>query len=185
MKNFVLRKQWGAVPPKGAISRPKIAVAEIYVHYSASGADEQRNHRNCAARVRGIQHYHMSKTPDDPTKPWADIAYSLLFCEHGWVFRGRGLGIIPAATYMHNAHSVAICFLGNDDVGRDDVTPPGRDALARAVAHTDRWRGKILPVKGHRDAVKTECPGDQLYEWIHTKAFHDQVQRQLIVQGGL
>ena len=65
-------------PPRSARSQG------CAVHYSASGAAAA--HRDCASSVRGIQNYHMDG------QGWQDIAYNWLFCRHGYLFRGRGLG---------------------------------------------------------------------------------------------
>jgi hypothetical protein len=41
----------------------------VAMHYSGMNADEQREHRNCASRVRAIQRFHMDE------RDWLDIAY--------------------------------------------------------------------------------------------------------------
>lgn len=158
---LIVRSQWGARPPRAVTPLPADHVHFLVVHYSAMHADEQAHHENCAARVRGIQRFHMD------TRGWNDIAYNWLVCKHGFVFRGRGWGVRSAATGATNDESVAVCFLGDDVAGRDDVTDPGRGAIVRVfwfvVEHAPNFRGTY----GHRDFMQTECPGDELYRFAH------------------
>jgi hypothetical protein len=162
---LVTRAGWRARPPKGVNRlRPTKGVA---IHYSATNADEQENHRNCAARVRAIQNHHMD------TNGWLDIAYSFLVCKHGSVFEGRGAHARTAAngTNAGNSGYLAVCFLGDDTKGRDDVTDPGREALVSARRHLLEIHAHARETVGHRDLTATECPGDQLYAYIRSRAF--------------
>jgi hypothetical protein len=121
-------------------------------------ADEQRLHRNCAARVRGMQRFHME------TRGWLDIAYNHVFCRHGYVFIGRGFGVRSAAngTNESNDHYFAICFLGDDSKGRADVTPEARRALEQLIHEYRRRYPRAREVRPHSDFVATACPGDEL-----------------------
>lgn len=173
------RSQWGATLPRSAPSvLPMSAVERVFVHYTGMNADEQADHANCAARMRGIQRFHQSPNPDDPTKPWNDIAYSFLACKHGHIFEGRGFGVRTAATGPCNNDSLAICFLGDDSANRDDVTDLGRDAIAEIFAEIEARRRKQLHALGHRDCMDTACPGDQLYGWLDSPAFRALVEAQ-------
>jgi N-acetyl-anhydromuramyl-L-alanine amidase AmpD len=136
----------------------KEQVRGVAVHYSGMNADEQRLHVNCAARVRGIQRYHMEENG------WLDIAYNHVFCRHGFVFVGRGFGVRSAAngTKQANDHYFAICFLGDDSVGRADVTPDARRALQQLIAEYRRRYPKARDVRPHSDFFTTACPGDEL-----------------------
>ena len=162
---IVTRAEWGARPPT---DRTAIGTVDgVAVHYSASNADEQALHRNCAARVRAIQNYHMSPG-GDPTKPWADIAYNFLVCKHGYVFVGRGWGTRSAAqgTNDGNAHFHAVCFLGDDTAGRDDVTAIGRDALARVILNAYLRYPDGRQLRPHSFFHSTGCPGNDLRAFI-------------------
>lgn len=165
----VARAGWGAAPASAVTRLPASKVDELVVHYSAALADQVADHADCPARVRGIQRYHQE------TKGWADIAYNWLFCQHGVAFEGRGWGVMSAATLGHNQHTQAICFLGADRDGRDDVTVPGRHAAAELVGDFLGWQGGTAAVVGHRDRVSTACPGDELYAWVNAEGWlsHD------------
>lgn len=158
----VTRKEWGARRPKTTTSLLPEDVDFLVVHYSAADADEQALHRNCAERVRGIQNYHMDHNG------WNDIAYNWLVCKHGYIFRGRGWRVMSAATLGANGFTVAVCFLGDDTAGRDDVTAGGRDAILEVWEFVQRNGENVEGVRGHRDFTATSCPGDQLYRYAHS-----------------
>jgi hypothetical protein len=158
---LVSRAGWGARPPRNRQSLDRSAQRGTAVHYTASDADEQASHANCAGRVRGIQQFHMDGNG------WADIAYSFLACKHGTVYEGRGRGIRTAAqgTDAGNDGYHAVCFLGDDTAGRDDVTDAGRQAIADAVRHCNAWAG-VDEVRPHSSFKATACPGDQLRAFV-------------------
>jgi hypothetical protein len=157
----VTRAEWSARQPASRTFLVKVQQRGTAIHYSGSDADEQSQHNNCAARVRSIQRFHMDG------RGWADIAYSFLVCKHGYIFTGRGVGVRTAAngTDAGNTAFHAVCFLGDDSAGRDDITDAGRRALRQAVESCNRWAGK-QEVRPHSFFKPTGCPGDQLRAWI-------------------
>jgi hypothetical protein len=130
----------------------------IAVHYSGMNADEERLHANCAGRVRAIQRYHIEE------QGWLDVAYSHVFCGHGYVFVGRGFGVRSAAngTAEANDRYFAVCFLGDDSAGRADVTLEARQALEQLLGEYRRRYPRATEVRPHSDFVATACPGDEL-----------------------
>jgi hypothetical protein len=110
----------------------------------------------------------MSKDPNDPSKPWADIAYNFLVCKHGYVFVGRGWNVRSAAqgSNVGNGHYHAVCFLGDDTAKRDDVTALGRRALAALIlAGIERYPSG-LQIHPHSHFHSTTCPGSDLGRFI-------------------
>lgn len=162
MRNLVTRAAWDARAPRSVNLLEPEDARYLAVHYTAANADEQALHGNCAARVRGIQAYHMD------VRGWADIAYSWVFCKHGYIYRGRGIGVRTAATGVANGYTYAACFLGDDTAGRDDVTKEGRAALKEIHAFVTRNCPNLRGVRGHRDFMATSCPGDELYRFLRT-----------------
>lgn len=162
MKRRVTRAQWGARPPKDTTGLERSRVKGIAVHYSASNADEQESHRNCAARVRGIQNFHMDG------RGWNDIAYSFVVCKHGYIYVGRGWFNRTAAngTNAGNSEYLAVCFLGDDTRNRDDVTDEGRQAFMRVFARFKVWYRRKPVLKPHSAFTSTSCPGDELRRWV-------------------
>jgi hypothetical protein len=152
---LVTRKDWGARPTRGTTPLPVEDADGCAVHYSAGGSPS--DHRNCAATVRGIQNYHMD------VQGWQDIAYSWLGCPHGYLFRGRGLGVRTAAngTNAANSRYYAYCFLGSD-TARRDVTPEARKALLHLLVWLNRQIPGPMYVCPHSKFTSTGCPGDEL-----------------------
>ncbi|MDQ3859336.1 MAG: N-acetylmuramoyl-L-alanine amidase [Actinomycetota bacterium] len=163
---LVSRRRWGARPPRCRDPLPAARVRGLAVHYSASNGDERASHEKCAARVRAIQRFHQEE------RGFCDIAYSFVFCKHGFVFVGRGWGVRTAAqgTNFGNDHYHAACFLGDDTAGRDDVTRRGRQALAQLVLASRRRFGD--EVRPHSSFKATGCPGDDLRRTIRFGDWH-------------
>jgi hypothetical protein len=105
-----------------------------------------------------MQRYHME------VRGWLDIAYNHVFCRHGYVFVGRGFGARSAAngTAESNDHYLAVCFLGDDSVGRLDVTAEARQALGQLILEYRRRYPRARQVRPHSDFVATQCPGDEI-----------------------
>lgn len=160
MKNLVTRKTWGARSPRSVTYINRFDVRHLVVHYSGMNADEQASHVNCPGRVRGIQNYHMDH------QGWNDIAYNWVVCKHGYIFKGRGWKARSAATGPANGFSVAVCFLGDDTAGQDDVTAKGRAAIREVLAFVKRHAPNFKDVRGHRDFMATTCPGNELYAFV-------------------
>jgi hypothetical protein len=84
------------------------------------------------------------------------------------VFEGRGFGVRCAANGNVDVNSTynAVCFLGDDVRGRDDVTDGGRHALAALLQEYGRrypWATAVVP---HSQLHQTSCPGDELRAFI-------------------
>jgi len=153
---FVTRAEWGARKPKSTgnaiSSRPK----GVAVHYEGPKMGS-RDHSLCAGVVRGIQTFHMD------SRGWADIAYTFIVCEHGYVFEGRGVGKGSAAngTTQANLDYYAVCGM----VGEGDAIPARLTNGIRDGIDICRRNGAGNAVVGHRDLFSTKCPGDALYAW--------------------
>ena len=93
-------------------------------------------------------------------KGWLDIAYNHVFCRHGYVFVGRGFGVRSAAngTAESNDAYFAVCFLGDDSVGRADVTPAARRALTDLIAKYRRRYPRANEVRPHWTSSPPSVP---------------------------
>jgi hypothetical protein len=167
---YISRRDWNARPPKQppVVLLPS-AVDTIVFHYTAALADTRDSHAECAVRVRGVQAFHQEG------RGWNDIAYNYLVCRHGYVFEGRGIDAKSAATGNDNDHTVAICFLGADRHGRDDVTTAGRAAFVQIVRWIRSRRPAARYIRGHRDYMPTTCPGDEIYNYVCGATFAKQL----------
>lgn len=177
--NLVTRKGWGARPAESRTLLPTSAIRGLVFHYTAADADEQSDHKNCAGRVRGVQNFHLDK------RGWSDIAYSFLVCKHGWVFEGRGWDVRTAATGDANDFTLACCFLGDDTTNRDDVTNPGRIALADFTRAFRLKYPKATRIWGHRDFMSTACPGVELMALVKAPGFPPPLDQPNVLPADL
>lgn len=174
---LVTRNGWDARPPTHNPTRlPWTRIDAIAIHYTAAFSDEIPEYKD---RVKGIQNFHML------TNGWNDIAYSYLVARDGTAFVGRGDEVETASTLGHNDHVQAICFLGNDTVGRDDVTDKGRRTISELLFRYEKMSGKkisdvnvkhplvnnTLAVSGHKVFTSTDCPGAELFNFVATRGW--------------
>ena len=135
----------------------------VSIHYvGASHIND--SHGNCAQRVRNIQNFHIDG------RSWADIAYSLLVCAHGYVYVGRGINRRTAAngTNAGNQSWYAVCALIG---GSQQPTAAMVQGIKDAVAYLRRSGGAASRVNGHRDHLSTSCPGNPLYAMVRNGTF--------------
>jgi hypothetical protein len=159
---LVTRAEWGAQPPKAPIADLPTALG-VKVHW-IGGPYTTPDHSQCAAEVRAIQEEHMS----NPTEGWLDIAYNFVVCGHSYVFEGRGLRKEDGANGnqpLNKAHYAVCAIQGTNEQLSDGVKNGVRDAIEYLQANGAG--GEIL---GHRDGYSTDCPGDELYAWVHAGA---------------
>lgn len=155
------RADWDTRNPKGPpMILQRSAVKILAYHYSSMDAERRADHAQCAGVVRNIQRFHQD------ARGWNDVAYNWLVCHHGHVYEGRGWDVMSAATFGVNDRSQAVCFLGGDVKNRDDVTVPGREALADRANDALARYGVDLHIGGHREYVSTSCPGEEITAWI-------------------
>ncbi|WP_107080179.1 N-acetylmuramoyl-L-alanine amidase [Streptomyces sp. NBRC 109706] len=162
--DLIPRARWGARAwrePSGSIryAGPRKGVK---VHYLGTPYSS-RPHAQCAAYVRQLQASHMDGNG------WSDIGYSLLVCEHGSVFEGRGLQRRNSAngnTSLNEQHYAVCALHGTNGTPGDALLRGLRDAIDHC-----RTRGPAgSEIKGHRDGHPTACPGDALYAWVRADA---------------
>lgn len=155
-RGLLTRAQVGLVPPQRRST--EIAPTGTTLHYAgaAQGVDvAPAGHPRCLALWRGYQQYHQQ------VKDWADIAYTLGACQHGWLLAGRGAGVRTAATGPANGYRYAVCsILGGSET-------PTRDLLDAVNAGVTMLRNSDvkpagLAVDSHRDHMSTSCAGEAL-----------------------
>ena len=132
----------------------------VVVHWEV--ADPRTNHADCQSQVDGVRAYHLRQG-------YNDIAYNWLFCQHGGVFTGRGWDRQSAANgagVPFNATHYAVCWMGG----------PGHTPTVEAYAACRRLLDEAAAREGatdwiaHSDCVATQCPGDDLRDWVHAGA---------------
>lgn len=151
---FVPRIEWGAIEGDTLTG---LLTSMVTVHWGGSPSGNPK-HDRCAAVVRSFQSYHIK------TQGWADIAYNLVVCAHGYVFEGRGRGKRSAANgdYDSNSASYAICYMGG---AGEPFTAEAKAAINEAalflVPSGPTWRV-------HQDWVETGCPGVVITDWVRS-----------------
>lgn len=148
--NWISREEWNARPPNDPPIKIKVPTGYVYVH-----------HVGGTMTMRAIQDLHM----DD--RGWNDVAYNFMIEKDGRVNVGRGFGI-KGGHVLDPENSVChgICLNGNFQT--EHPTDPQLLALTELLweGHADgQWQ---IDVRGHRDTMSTDCPGDNLYPLLPT-----------------
>jgi hypothetical protein len=88
---------------------------------------------------------------------WVDIAYSFGFCNHGYIFAGRGFSVRTAAngTNFGNQNFYAAVWVGGEGNG---ITERAFNALDWILVEA-RKNGAGLAVREHGYFTGSECPG--------------------------
>lgn len=156
--NYVSRAEWGARPPRSAVStRISPEKGGVAIHYVGPKTGSVQ-HSQCAGRVRAYQAFHMD------VRKWSDVAYTYLVCEHGYVFEGRGPGKRTAAqgTNDGNDRFYAVCgILGEGDPLTDEM----KYAYIAAVVYL-RSTGAGAENRPHSSFHSTACPGGVVRQWV-------------------
>ncbi len=178
---MITRAGWGAnesiVKAAPTYTGP---IQVFFVHHTATG--NGYSCRDSAGIVRGIQAYQVR------SKGWDDIGYNFLIDKCGTIFEGRGGGVgrpvLGAHTLGFNTDASAIAVIGTYDGA--GVSTTVRTAIATVAAYKlgaygNAPNGKVVVtsgggnkypagakavlfrISGHRDAGRTDCPGDTLY----------------------
>lgn len=164
---YVLRDQWGALPPKANLSPwPGGQPTGDTGHYEGAGG--QPDHANCPVEVRSIQRYHQNGV-------YIDIAYNDVVCQHGVIFQGRDWQHFQSAAQKGgNPLHRSICYLGGP------LTPFSAAAQGAVAWWHSTGPGSVQGTFiGHRDepTCATSCPGDPndpntVEHWLVSGAWH-------------
>lgn len=135
----------------------------VKVHYEGE-AFPGFPHSQCIAHWTGIRNSHLANKVEN----YADVAYNLAVCQHGYVLEGRGAGRQTGANGNQelNGKHYAICVLIG---GNTEPSPEAVGALREAIQYL-RQRGAGNEIKGHRDGFATSCPGTPLYNLVKSGA---------------
>lgn len=149
-------------PPSAARSQPSPPKG-VKVHYLGD-AVPSISHAKCVGFWTGIRNSHLANKVEN----YADVAYNLAVCQHGYVLEGRGAGRQTGANGNQtlNAAHYAVCVLIG---GNTEPSPEAVGALREAIQYL-RSRGAGNEIKGHRDGFPTDCPGRPLYDLVKSGA---------------
>lgn len=147
---IISRSAWGAKPAKRPVSA-KSNQKGWELHHSTGSHDI-----NGARRMRSVQSGHLNHK----TINYADIAYNFCVDFQGNIYEARGWKKSSGANSKTN-ENMSVCLLG--DYSNVSPSPEQLGSLTWLVNEGAKygvprvWRG------GHRDWVKTTCPGSRGY----------------------
>lgn len=94
----------------------------------------------------------------------------------GYVYEGRGWRWVGAHTLGHNARGFGVAFVGNytAELPAEAALRTVRDTLPRCAVRAGLLRPDYT-LLGHRQLVRTDCPGDALFRQLRTWPHFDGV----------
>lgn len=169
----ISRAVWGAAPFKGS-PEPLGTIKNIVVHHAAGFAASDA--ATGKQRLKDIQKLHQQ------TRGWRDIGYHFLIDAGGNIYQGRpffrGTALRDLPQFAIGAHvlnmnprKLGICLLGcfhppagscNDRPS--DAALASLEQLVRFIC--ENYKADPREIKTHRDFLKTDCPGDVLFEAV-------------------
>jgi hypothetical protein len=103
---------------------------------------------------------------------WVDIAYTMGFCNHGYVFAGRGFGVRTAAQGTNKGNTNYYAFVWIGGAGQI-VSPLALEALEWCINEARKNGRAGREVRPHSHFRDTTCCGDQLRADI--RKYHNAV----------
>nr|WVH45108.1 PGRP-S3 [Archivesica marissinica] len=157
---IITRAEWNARAPTTQHTKLLAIPTYMFIHHGASAPCHTE--AECAHRVRQYQNYHMDG------HGWSDIGYSFVVGEDGNIYEARGWDSVGAHTRGYNTVGLAICVIG--DFTHSLPNAAALKAVKDMIKCGDT-NGKLhstYTLLGHRDVGQTACPGNQLYQLIHS-----------------
>lgn len=155
MTTVIERAGWDAREPRYTNALDWDQVLYFVIHYSGGPRDQS---------VRAIQDWCMDG------KGHSDIDYNeLVRGSTLYVGRGDNKG---GHTLNLNSKSYGVCVIGLDG----DATPEDLAVLQERYRYACNRAGRLLTIYGHGEAPgqSTDCPGSEIYGWIHAGLIDDQ-----------
>ncbi|XP_077326143.1 N-acetylmuramoyl-L-alanine amidase isoform X1 [Lithobates pipiens] len=155
------RCQWAAKPYKGTPTLLRLPLQHIYIHHTYEPSRPCLSFKDCSADMRSMQRFHQED------RGWDDIGYSFVVGSDGYLYEGRGWLWVGAHTKGHNSIGYGVSFIGNfmASVPEGPILSLVRDRFL-SCAVTSGYITSNYTVQGHRQVVKTSCPGDALFQEI-------------------
>jgi len=156
--NIVSRSEWGARSTTVA-NLKKNPPTYVVIHHSAN-PQSCTSKAACSAMVKSFQNSHIDNNH------WEDIGYNFVVGEDGNVYEGRGWGKLGSHAPGYNSKSIGICIIGTFTSRKpnDAALQAVKDLISCGVSQNKISSDYNLI--GHRQAKRTECPGDKLYDEI-------------------
>jgi hypothetical protein len=162
-------EEWGGVPFEGDSRTHEI----IHITLHHSGGEFTRE-KDPAETLRNLQSWSRND------RNWIDIPYHYLIDLDGNIYQGRNINY-PGDTntnYDPTGHAL-ICVLGNYEIAEPNERQ--LEAVVSMMARLCEEYG-IDPstIRSHRDYVDyTICPGENIYSYLSTGYFREEVNKRL------
>uniref|UniRef100_A0A8C8WB02 Peptidoglycan recognition protein 2 n=1 Tax=Panthera leo TaxID=9689 RepID=A0A8C8WB02_PANLE len=155
------RCRWGAAPYRGLPTPLQLPLGFLYVHHTYVPAAPCTDFAHCAADMRSMQRFHQD------TRGWDDIGYSFVVGSDGYVYEGRGWHWVGAHTRGHNSRGFGVAFVGNytAELPAKAALHIVQDVLPGCAVRAGLLRPDYQML-GHRQLVRTDCPGDALFDLL-------------------
>jgi hypothetical protein len=154
--------QWGARPPKGALTIDQSRANKIIVHHTAMANSTDYSQAHAFQNSRDIQNLHMD------TNGWIDTGQHFTNSRGGWLTEGRNgslYALLHGQTMVQGAHCVGQNdqAIGIENEGTYLTEQPPQalwSSLVTFCAFICQQYG-IPPTEiyGHKDFNNTQCPG--------------------------
>lgn len=148
--------------PKSTTPRPLDELTEFFVHHS--GPQQQITdvvswlHSEYVAYTTGQNQNH---------ETYVDLGYNAVVTELGGIWEVRDIAVVGGATLGHNTTGYAACYLRTSP-----ATDLAKIALQKLYAWASEQAGRELAELVHSDVFATDCPGDDLRDWVHRGGLH-------------
>ncbi|NWW89442.1 PGRP2 amidase, partial [Rhynochetos jubatus] len=160
---IVPRCMWGARPYRGTPNQLTLPLGSVYIHHTFTPSAPCRTFAACARDMRDMQRFHQD------TRGWDDIGYSFVVGSDGYLYQGRGWHWVGAHTKGYNSKGYGVGYVGDfsDTLPDPDTIALVRDEFLSCAVRTGRLQPNYT-LRGHRQMVHTDCPGDSLFREIET-----------------
>lgn len=160
IEGFLTRSDLGLVRPESVSYNVTPQHGGLAVHWNGPRA-ANATHADCIRTWKNVQKFHME------TNGWVDIAYSIGFCNHGYVFAGRGYGVRTAAngTNFGNQNYLAAYWIGGEG---QTPTQKAYNALDWIIVDF-RKKGAGRRVRPHQDFTGSACPGPHFIKYCRSR----------------
>lgn len=176
--------EWDADPPKEAITVLDSRPTKLVIHHTAGANSTDYSLAHAFALARGIQQAHFARG-------FIDSGQHFTISRGAFVLEGRhrSLEVLRGGTrHVRGAHcsgqnDVAV---GIENEGTYTTVAPPNSLWNQLVSHgayiCQKYGIATAAIKGHRDFVATECPGDVFYgmlpklrteiaEWLRSRTW--------------
>lgn len=155
---FYSREDWKAEPYACYSRFNGYNVKQLYLHHTVSPT---ACYNNCLNEVKSMQNYHKN------TLDWCDIGYSWILGSDGKFYEGRGWEAVGAHTPGFNDWAYALTIIGDYTHRLPPAWIINRIEEFKDCAIKASYLRDSVELRGHRNALNTECPGDQLYHYLN------------------